>query len=427
MHVKTLILGGGLTGLSTAYHLEKSGQSDYLVLEKEHTPGGLCRSIFKKGFTFDFSGHLLHLHTSYGKKLVRELLAGQLGRLKRRAWIYTGKVQVPFPFQANLHALPPDLRARCLKGLQDRQNSSPTVPKNFEDFCVRAFGKGIYQIFMRPYNTKLWGRSPRQLTCEWCGPFVPTPSAALIKKSAVEKLTTSFGYNAFFYYPQTGGCGALVAALRHRISQLKIDTPVTQVDLKNKMVRAGGRVFTYDTLVNTLPLPVFLRLLKNAPALTRQAAKLAVAPVTVYQVGFKGKVKPFSWVYFPDKDVPFYRVGLQSGFSSANAPKGCYSLYVELPGLVKPGLAKERQILRALVQKGIINEYDEKIISFWQPLPYAYAVYDKNRTPVVNRLLAALKKQHCFLAGRYGRWEYSFMEKSLLEGRNVARQVKEVL
>ncbi len=78
MHVKTLILGGGLTGLSTAYHLEKSGQSDYLVLEKEHTPGGLCRSIFKKGFTFDFSGHLLHLHTSYGKKLVRELLAGQL-------------------------------------------------------------------------------------------------------------------------------------------------------------------------------------------------------------------------------------------------------------------------------------------------------------------------------------------------------------
>ena len=27
MHVKTLILGGGLTGLSTAYHLEQLGRT----------------------------------------------------------------------------------------------------------------------------------------------------------------------------------------------------------------------------------------------------------------------------------------------------------------------------------------------------------------------------------------------------------------
>ena len=74
MHTKILILGGGLTGLSIAYHLEKFGQTDYLVAERESAPGGLCGSIQKNGFTFDYAGHLLHLHTPYGKKLVKKLL-----------------------------------------------------------------------------------------------------------------------------------------------------------------------------------------------------------------------------------------------------------------------------------------------------------------------------------------------------------------
>ena len=68
MHVKTLILGAGLTGLSTAYHLERQGQTDYLLLEQAAAPGGLCASRTVRGFTLDCGGHLLHLHTPYGKK-----------------------------------------------------------------------------------------------------------------------------------------------------------------------------------------------------------------------------------------------------------------------------------------------------------------------------------------------------------------------
>ena len=53
-----LILGGGLTGLSTGLHL---GQREHLILEREESTGGLCRSFQVEGFTFDLTGHLLHL------------------------------------------------------------------------------------------------------------------------------------------------------------------------------------------------------------------------------------------------------------------------------------------------------------------------------------------------------------------------------
>ena len=50
-----VILGGGATGLSAAYHF--GGGS--VVLERESRVGGGCRSIEDTGFTFDCAGHIM--------------------------------------------------------------------------------------------------------------------------------------------------------------------------------------------------------------------------------------------------------------------------------------------------------------------------------------------------------------------------------
>ena len=137
MHVKTLILGAGLTGLSTAYHLERQGQTDYLLLEQAAAPGGLCASRTVRGFTLDCGGHLLHLHTPYGKKLVRTLLKGNLLRRTRRAFIYTGTSRVPFPFQTHLYALPEKARQACVQGLLEAARQTPKTPKTFKQWCLQ--------------------------------------------------------------------------------------------------------------------------------------------------------------------------------------------------------------------------------------------------------------------------------------------------
>ena len=51
-----VILGAGLAGLSTAYHLKYG----YTLFEKELEPGGLARSIYQDGYIFDYDGHLLY-------------------------------------------------------------------------------------------------------------------------------------------------------------------------------------------------------------------------------------------------------------------------------------------------------------------------------------------------------------------------------
>ena len=111
-----LILGGGLAGLSTAYHL---GDTPHLVLEAEPTPGGLCRSREVDGFVFDYTGHLLHLRDERITALVDELLPDAFEVVERRARIRTRGVSLPFPFQGNLHGLPREVVAQCLLGFVD--------------------------------------------------------------------------------------------------------------------------------------------------------------------------------------------------------------------------------------------------------------------------------------------------------------------
>lgn len=421
MQVKTLILGAGLTGLSTAYHLEQAGEKDYLLVESSAVPGGLCASTYQDGFTYDYGGHLLHLHTPYGKKLVKKLLKNNLARCTRKAFVDFSATRVPYPIQANLWALPQKARQDCANGLLARQNFQKI--STFEQWCLAHFGQGLYKHFFKPYNTKLWGVSPAQMTAQWCETFVPTLSAAEIKKSLRTPTGKAYGYNAHFYYPKCGGIGALAGALADRLSHLALSTPVTQIDLTRKTAVVNGETVHFTHLVNTLPLPQFVRLLKGESALKARAKKLLAAPVTVFHLAVARKVRPFSWIYFPQDDVPFYRVGLQSAFSAANAPKNTSLFYIELPGLQKPSAKLEKKILSGLVQKCIIKQSDRPLLRAWQQIPHAYAVFDAKRTHVVDFLLRTLARKGCYSAGRYGRWEYSFMESALLSGRDLSKKI----
>ena len=423
LHTDILILGGGLSGLSTAFHLEKSGHTNYLLVEKNNFFGGLSASTEKQGFTFDYSGHLLHLRDPYTLKWIRSLLKANLSKLKRKAFIDFDGKRVPFPFQANLWALPESVRQECLQGALQAEQSTSKKPKNFEEWCLRAFGTGIYRPFMRPYNRKLWQTDPKKMMWDWCGPFVPEPDIAQIKRGAAAKPRQAFGYNTYFYYPKRGGCAALANALAAKIPNTWLQANVEKIDFKKKEARINGQTVYFKRLVNTLPLKDLIKI-STAPAdLKAEARKLKHTTVEVLNFAVNRTVEPFHWLYFPQENVPFYRVGMQSSFSPDNAPEGCSSFYVETAEKITDRPKAEKAIFQALIQKGIIDRRDKILLSFWQTLPVAYSIYDKNRAPAVNKILRWLSKNHCFCAGRYGLWEYSFMERSLLQGRDIVKKL----
>src|SRR5580698_3979859 len=236
--VRTLILGGGMSGLSCAYHLNQAGDKNYLLIEKSDEPGGLSRSIKQDGFVFDHTGHLLHLRNPYTLKLIPALLGDNLTLNQRRAWIYSHHVYTRYPYQANLYGLPKKVIEDNLKGVveaQLRQAPAPAEhPESLKSWVLRTFGKGFAKHFFFPYNEKLWTVSPDVLTAEWVAPFVPKPSIEEVINGAFSDQTKKFGYNASFYYPKEGGIQALAFAFAKGLPNIRLNPSVEYIHLAHK-------------------------------------------------------------------------------------------------------------------------------------------------------------------------------------------------
>ena len=433
MKIDVLILGGGLAGLSAAYHLGLRGVRSRLVVEAKEKVSGTAGSVTTRGFTFDYTGHLLHLHDPYGKSLILDLLKENVASHERKAWIYSSGAYTRYPFQANTKGLPPDAVAECLAGfLETVHRPRPLRPNaDFLSWCRATFGDGITRRFMRPYNEKLWRTPLNKLTTEWQGRFVPKPSPSEVIYGALADQNKLFGYNASFRYPVKGGIQALPDALAERLEPgvVRLESPVVAVDLREKVaeVKGLGQVH-FDRLVNTLPLNVFLDLAAPLPSDVKAARKnLRWNTVWNLNVGID-RTAPADkhWIYYPEKKYPFYRVGYSSNFSANLAPEGHAALYLEA---ARPGGARvdrdklEEAMIKGLREAGLLRRSDEISAKIWMPVPVGYVVYDRARTPAVTTIFRHLNLLGVESIGRYGGWKYSFMEETIIDGKRCAERL----
>lgn len=82
---------------------------------------------------------------------------------------------VAYPFQNNISALDSKNQINCLQGLIEAQkNIYSGPPKNFDEWIVRSLGDGIANLFMRPYNFKVWAYPTIDMQCKWLGEVLLT-------------------------------------------------------------------------------------------------------------------------------------------------------------------------------------------------------------------------------------------------------------
>ena len=429
-----LIIGAGLAGLSTAYHLRS--KEDYQICEREGEAGGLCRSYKKGGFTFDYTGHLLHLRDKYTRELVEQLLPGRLRALNRRASIYSQGVLTPYPFQANLYNLPKKVVKDCLVGFieaeikrANNRNSDLLGKGSFKDWIVTTFGRGIARHFMVPYNEKLWKRDLSSLSSDWVDWSIPTPSVDEVIGGALGLENQNMGYNAQFLYPERGGIGVLPQSFLPHLNTVCYNRALTALNLQEKKAWfADNSCVHYDYLVSTVPLPELITMIQDIPSREAEMGK-GLKHLSVLDINLGITLDHMAgqhWIYFPEPHIPFYRAGFYSNFSPSSAPSHKASLYVEVSYLPDTPLDRESIIeaaYRGLEASVLIKGRDEIVVEDAVDIPYAYVIYDDQRRKILPELISYLKKHSVFTIGRYGSWEYMSMEDTLLQGKAVAEEL----
>ena len=427
-----VILGAGLAGLAAG---ERLGQG-YRIIEKAERVGGFCQTESRDGFSFDRTGHWLHLRDPAIKGLVRGLLGDNVVELGRSARIFQHGRFTPYPYQVNTHELPPEVAAECVLGFIEAQLGPGGAalrsqePKTFGNFIRRHLGEGFAKHFMFPYNQKLWTVHPDELLAAWCGRFVPRPTHAEVVRGSLG-IVNEAGYNQTFIYPREGGIEALprafAAALR---APIDVGCHPVSLDWKGRRVElSDGRTLSYGSLINTIPLPELVRIAKDAPSEVKDAAlKLRATVVTYVNVAARGEGPAHHWVYFPEPEYPFYRVGSASAVYPALAPKGTRSFYVEFSHRGElSGLRAEELALDGLLRCGLLRSRDELLFAFAREIHGAYVLYDADYEPAKRTIMDFLDHAGIESCGRYGSWEYGGMEDAIQGGQAAAARSLERL
>jgi len=420
-----VILGGGLTGISTAVHL----RAPWVLFEREARLGGHARTDERAGYKFDKTGHWLHLRDPAIKQLVDELLPGEMTPIARRARIFSHGVLTRYPFQANLYGLPPEVIKECLLGVIEAQvagagAAAVEAPANFEDYCLRHFGAGISKHFMVPYNERIWGVHPREITAAWCQRFVPLPNLEQIVAGAVGAGPPEMGYNQSFLYPKSGGIEVFTRALVTRMTGGQVHTRAVPdtVDWQRREVVVGGERVPYRALVATIPLPELLKRMPGLPPeIEREAAHLRCTTLRYLNIASRRPPPAdWHWIYVPEKRYPFYRVNVFSTAMPTMAPAGCASICAEMADRGPISASTIRDTAAALVEAGALADANDVVFAEEKEIEYAYVVFDQNYYRATRAIFGFLEANDIHPRGRYGAWTYNAMEDCVLAGREVA-------
>ena len=387
---ETIVLGAGPTGLSAAYHLNENT----LLLERNATVGGWCRSVEDKGFTFDYAGHIMFSNDEYVHRLYKMLLGDNVHWQNREAWIYSKDVYTRYPFQGALYGLPPAVLKECIVGaiearfgtlnsggslngsapgaLPATQVAAPAGnatlrkfndcddccadgvsacvasvgvakaemadkkagPLNFEEFIYQVWGAGVAKHFAIPYNKKLWAVPLAEMETSWLGGRVPLPNLEEMIAGALEPVGKPVGPNARFGYPLRGGFQALMNGfLPHLPGQLRLNAEAAAISPARKTVTLkDGTTFSYKTLISTLPLPELVRMVQDeAPMEIRKAVRgLRHVSVRCVNLGIGRENITDKHWIYYPEDSIFHRIFVQGNASPHCNAPGGFGITCEI-------------------------------------------------------------------------------------------------
>ncbi|RDW68344.1 putative protoporphyrinogen oxidase [Coleophoma crateriformis] len=448
INVDVLVIGAGPTGLGAAKRLNQINGPSWMIIDSNETPGGLASTdVTPEGFLYDVGGHVIFSHYKYFDDCIDEALPNEEDWYthQRISYVRCQNNWVPYPFQNNISMLPKEEQVKCVDGLIDaalEARTATTKPQNFDEWIVRNMGTGIADLFMRPYNYKVWAVPTTDMQCAWLGERVAAPDAkGVVKNVILNKTAGNWGPNATFRFPARDGTGGIWIAVANTLPKEKTlfgaKGTVKKVNADAHTVTlADGKTIGYKKLITTMAVDALVEQMEDKE-LVSLSKGLFYSSTHVIGVGIRGerpeRIGDKCWLYFPEKDCPFYRATIFSNYSPYNQPEksvklatqyladgskpassepqeGPYwSIMLEVSESSKKPVDHEnllKDCIQGLINTEMIMPKDEIISTYHRRFDHGYPTPSLEREGVLKELLPKLQEKDIYSRGRFGSWRY---------------------
>ena len=410
--------------------------------------GGLSRTIEHEGFRFDLGGHRFITKTRETEDFVRDLLRDECRVVPRKSEIHMRGGYFDYPLTP-ANALFGMGLATTFRILVDyaMQNATNIVQRpeivSLEDWVVSKFGRTMFDLYFKEYSEKVWGIDCRSISMEWVSRRIEGLSLwkaiknAFSKQSGrdVDTLADSF------LYPATG-IGLISDRLQQAIEEhnrIRTNTRVSRVDhddftIKSIMVQNGEDLYDLEgsEFISSIPLTALIRALHPAPPdeVQRAVAQLRYRDLVVSTIMLdRYRVTDLTWMYLPEKAIPFGRIHEPKNWSKDMAPQGKTHLVAEYFCFQKDSIwqASDEAITDSTVEHlcrmGFIQER-EVIGSCVIRVPRAYPLFHVGYQQHYETIMDYLKRfKNLHVIGRGGMFRYHNMDHAMESGIDAAEAI----
>jgi len=438
---KVVILGAGLTGLSAASVLGNHAT----VLEKTDRPGGLVKAENFNGYWFDHVLHLLHFQQMTPvEERIKELAGEDLHPIYPEAWVETKEGNCRYPLQMHLSGLNTEAIIRVLKDLALATfTDDKSQPKNFKDMLIRSFGEAFCELFMLPYNNKVWKRPLESLAPSGFQWNIDHPDFTQVLRGSLSDHTEFKSYNSNGWYPRppksssVRGMEVVSVRLAEKLKHLNLEHEVTKIDLDSRIITSiyKGEESDFhfsDYCLSTIPLPILLDRTINLPEhLHDKKDLLKCNRVISVMLSIKGP-RPENrghWRYYPQEELSFTRLVYMHNFDPDTAPADGWGLMTEIIEPSEWPLKNKEEIFAKTVSdvkaSSALPDDCEIIDINMVVVNPAYVVFTNESKKYVEELKTYYDSKGLKLLGRYGQWEYSSMAQVMRDGFAWAEEALE--
>ena len=296
--VDIMILGAGIAGLGAALKATELNRQA-VIFEVKASAGGLLDNFEVDGFRFDNAVHLSFASEPEVRKIFDQTPyhthpADSLN-FEQDRWL-------KHPVQNNLYPLAAEDKVTLIESFLNRPDS--LVSDDYESWLRHQYGDAIAERYPLKYTVKYWSTPASQLSTTWIGNRMRRAELAEILFGSYTEDTPNTYYTKEMRYPVKGGYKAFIQPLIDQ-ADIRLNHEVTSIDLYNKTVTFNYTItVSYDVLVNTLPLPMFIALSQGVPnRIKTAAATLTATSIDLISVAFNKPLIKDLWFYIYDEDI----------------------------------------------------------------------------------------------------------------------------
>jgi protoporphyrinogen oxidase len=215
--------------------------------------------------------------------------------------------------------------------------------RSLEDWVVSKFGRTMFEIYFKEYSEKVWGIDCSDICATWVAQRIHGLSLMKALKNGLFKFS---GRNlatltSDFLYPALG-IGRISDRLKDEIEKRNTvftGTRIEQINhdgarIKSIAVDSQGRKLLHraDDFISSIPITQVLQMLSPAPParILETAAQLKFRDLVIVAVmADRFRITDQTWIYIPEKKIPFGRIHEPTNWSRAMAPPGKSLLVAE--------------------------------------------------------------------------------------------------